>query len=263
MSAHERSRRVALVLAASKGLGRGCAAVLAERGLAVFVCARGEDGLEQTVAALRDQGAEAAGAVCDVSDSGDLQRLLDEVEATYGSLDVLVANAGGPPPGPLLELTDDDWSRGFELTLMSVVRAVRLAVPRMRTAGYGRIVVLGSSSVRHPIPNLDLSNAFRPALVGLVKSLAGVVAANGITVNMVSPGRIATERVRALDERAAEREGLSYEEVRARSERSIPMGRYGSPEDLAALVAFLASEEAGYITGQSILVDGGMIRSLP
>jgi len=181
----------------------------------------------------------------------------------FGGLCVLGVNAGGPPPGNLEGMSDQQWQAAFELTLMSAVRAMRLALPQMRRNGFGRIVVIGSSSVKQPIEGLILSNAFRPALLGIVKSVAREVAKDGITMNIVSPGRVDTDRVRALDEMRAQNRGIPYAQVRAESEKSIPIGRYGEPRDIGALVAFLASKEAGYITGQSILVDGGMVSSLP
>jgi len=162
-----------------------------------------------------------------------------------------------------MSLDDDSWRIAYELTLMSAVRAVRLAIPRMKNRGHGRIILIGSSSVRMPLPNLALSNVFRPALVGLVKMLARDLAKDQITVNMVSPGRIATDRVRALDEARAIREEISYSTVKSNSEQQIPMGRYGLPAELGAVVAFLASAKASYVTGQTILVDGGLVASLP
>jgi 3-oxoacyl-[acyl-carrier protein] reductase len=254
---------VALVMAASKGLGRGCAEALGRRGYRLMVCARRPEGVENAVAGLRALGATAAGMVADVSVPEQLENVFRRADEAYGRLDVLVANAGGPPPGGFMGVTEDQWRSAYELTLMSAVRAIRLAVPRMRASGYGRILIIGSSSVKQPIPGLVLSNAFRPALVGIVKTLAQELAPQGITVNIVSPGRVDTDRVRSLDENRAREHAIPYEEVRRQSERSIPMGRYGEPKDVGELVAFLAGEAAGYITGQSILVDGGMLTSLP
>jgi len=152
---------------------------------------------------------------------------------------------------------------GYELTLMSVVRSVRRAIELMRPRGYGRIVVIGSSSVRKPIPDLTLSNTYRPAIAGLVKTLAMELGDAGITVNMVCPGRVSTERTRELDQRKADSTGQTLEEVRAESRRLIPMGEFGRPEDIASMVAYLTSEEAGYVTGQTVFVDGGLVATLP
>lgn len=254
--------RVALVMAATSGIGQGCAQALAQDHR-IAICARSPRGVDSEVKRLRNLGAEAVGCAADVSDGDQLTRVFDLIGAAYGRLDVMVVNAGGPAPGAFMTLDDAAWQRGFELTFMSAIHAIRSAVPRMVGGGFGRIIVIGSSSVRQPIENLALSNVFRPALVGLVKTLAIELAPQGITVNMVSPGRVDTPRVRTLDEARARARGIAYEEFRANSERVIPLGRYGQPEDVAGLVAYLASEGAGYITGQSILVDGGMIPSLP
>jgi len=261
--ADARTARAALVMAGTKGIGLGCAQALAGAGFAVAVCARTAGDVDATATLLRAGGAHAHGVVADVSDGESLAAVFESVDEVFGRLDVLVANAGGPAPGDFMALGDDDWRAGYELTLMSSVRAIRHAVPRMRAGGYGRIVVIGSSSVRQPVSGIALSNAFRPALAGLVKHLAGELAPDGITINMVSPGRIDTDRVRDLDERAARRDGTSYERSRRSAEAGIPMGRYGSISEIGALVAFLASEQASYITGQTPLVDGGLVPTLP
>lgn len=252
---------VALVLAGSKGLGRGCAEELARTGHRLVICARGEEDLARAAEELRADGAEVATAVVDVASPEGVAAAFRAVGDAYGRLDVLVCNAGGPPPGDFAKVTEDDWRTAFELTLMSVVRSVEHALDRM--GGGGRIIIVGSSSVRMPIPNLVLSNVFRPGLAGLTKSLAVELGPRGITVNIVSPGRIATDRVATLDAAAAQRQGVDAAEVRAQSEARIPMGRYGEPRELGAMVAFLASPAAGYVTGQTILVDGGMVPTLP
>lgn len=257
------TNRTALVLAGSRGLGRGCAEALAASGHRLVLCARGEEQLERTAAELRDGGADVHTATVDVRSEDDIAAAVDLAQQTFGGLDVLVCNAGGPPPGNFDAVTEEDWRTGFELTLMSVVRAIRHALPSLRASAGGRILVIGSSSVRKPIPNLIVSNVYRPGLVGLVKSLAVELAPDGVTVNMVSPGRIQTDRIDQLDQKAADREGVSIDVIRERSAAAIPMGRYGTPAELGAMVGFLASDAAGYVTGQSILVDGGMVPTLP
>lgn len=255
------ARRVALVMAGSRGLGFGTACSLGLAGHRLIICARDVAGLDKAVVELRALGVEASGVRADVARSADLRALFDIADSTYGRLDVLVVNAGGPPHGGFLEVGDSQWRQTFNLTLMSAVRSIRLAVPRMRSGGFGRVIVIGSSSVKRTIDGLVLSNTFRPALWGLVKSFAREVAADGITVNMVSPGRIDTGHSR-LDERRAKLSGQSYKAIRAAGQREIPAGRYGKPEDLGNLIAFLASEAGAYVTGQSILVDGGLVSAL-
>lgn len=256
-------KRVALVMAASKGLGYAGAAALAQAGLDLVVCSRSADAIDTAAEAFRTLGARVEAVPADVADADDLAGVFERADARFGRLDALVVNAGGPPPGTFLAATEAQWATAFNLTLMSAVRAMRMGVERMKRSGYGRIVVVGSSSVKQPIEGLVLSNAFRPALLGTMKTLSQEVARDGITVNMVSAGRVDTDRVRALDTARARARNVSYEKSREESEQSIPAGRYGRPEEVGALIAFLASEQAGYITGQSIIVDGGMLSALP
>ena len=255
--------KVALVTAASKGLGRATAAQLAAEGARVMISSRDAGQLAETAAQIgAETGAQVEHCPADVSDPADVDRLLAETQARLGGVDVLVNNAGGPPPGGFDALDDAGWQRGFELTLMSAVRLVRGVLPHMREQGSGRIVTIASSSIKQPIENLLLSNTFRVAIVGLSKSLALELAPHGILVNTVGPGRIATDRVAGLDAHRAQSTGLSVEQVREQSEKGIPMGRYGTPEEFGRVVAFLASGANTYTTGQSLLVDGGMVRAL-
>jgi 3-oxoacyl-[acyl-carrier protein] reductase len=255
--------RVALVTASSRGLGRAVATELAAEGARVMITSRGSEQLARTAQAIAQQtGAEVGHVVADVSDADDVRRLLDKTRERFGEVEVLVHNAGGPPAGRFADIDDGAWQQAFELNVLSAVRLFRDTLPAMRSAGFGRIVSIASSSVKQPLDDLLLSNSLRLAVVGLVKTVAVDVASDGVLVNVLAPGRIATERVAALDAHRAERTGIDVEEVRRRSERSIPAGRYGSPAEFAKAAAFLASAANTYVTGQTVLVDGGMVRAV-
>lgn len=253
----------ALVLAGSTGLGFGVARQLSLEGARVTLCSRD---LARAHAAATDiaieTGGTVAGEVADVSDASSLEQLFASAIASMGGLDILVCNAGGPPPGSFKVLTEESWSHAYQLTLMSVVRSVRLALPHFADAGNGCVLVLGSSSVKQPIPNLLLSNVFRPAIHGLVKHLTEELAPAGVRINMLSPGRILTSRIEQLDAAQAKRENRSVEEVRADSVGRIPLGRLGTQDEFGKVAAFLVSDAASYMTGSSLLVDGGMVRAL-
>jgi 3-oxoacyl-[acyl-carrier protein] reductase len=259
----ELTGKVALVTAASKGLGRATATRLAAEGARVMISSRGEEQLAKTAAEIVEAtGAQVEYCVADVADPADLTRLLAETEQRLGGVDVLVNNAGGPPPGGFDALDDDAWYRAHDLILMSTVRLLRGVLPHMRAQRWGRIVTFTSSSIKQPIDNLLLSNTYRVAILGLAKSLAIEFAPEGVLINTIGPGRIATDRVATLDANLARKTGLSVEEVRAQSEKAIPMGRYGTPEEFAGVAAFLVSGVNTYLTGQQFLVDGGLVKAL-
>lgn len=252
----------ALVLASSSGLGLAVATELGREGATVALNSRSEQRAQAAAMSVRNgTGADTFGLGGDVADAAELEGLIPRAVELLGGLDILVCNAGGPPAGNFGTLADDSWSAAFELTLMSVVRSVRLAIPHLQDGG-GSIIVMGSSSVRQPIPGLLLSNAFRPAVYGVVKHLATELASAGIRVNMLSPGRVQTERIDQLDNARAERENIPVEQVKEQSVANIPMGRVGEPAEFGRVAAFLASPAASYVTGSSWLVDGGMVRSL-
>ncbi len=204
---------------------------------------------------------KAAYVVTDVTNNAMIEQLVEKTVGTFGDIHVLVNNAGGPPTGTLATLTDDDWQQAFELNLLSYVRMIRAALPHLKKTK-GKIVNIASSSIKEPIPGLLLSNTFRLGIVGLTKTLAQELAPYGILINTVAPGRIATERVAYLDEQNAKKLGIRKEEMEARMKATIPLGRYGTPEEFANVVAFLLSDENTYMTGQSLLVDGGMVKAI-
>lgn len=256
--------KVAVVCGASAGMGRAVAETLAREGADLFLVARREEVLAKLSADLeRAFGVRAVFGAGDLSMSGDISRILEEHHDAFGRADILVANAGGPPSGDFgVSSTEEMLRRGWELTFMSAARMIRGILPGMRARRWGRIVAITSVSVFEPIPGLILSNAYRPALTGLLKTIATEVAAEGVTVNSVCPGYTDTERLEELAAAIAGREGKSREQVAAEWASSIPAGRLGRPEEVAAAVGFLASEAAAYITGVALPVDGGRLKGL-
>jgi len=249
--------KVALVGGASRGLGAACAAALAAEGASVALAARPSETLTATAAQVG-----GAAVAADLSSEQGPAQAVEETVARLGRLDLLVVNSGGPPQGTFETLGEDEWRRAIDGTLQSTLRTIRAALPHLRAAGGGSIAIVLAGSVRAPIPNLVTSNVLRPGLVGLIKTLAGELAPQ-IRINGVAPGRIATERAVELDTTTAEREGVPLEAVRERNAAAIPLGRYGTPAEFGRIVAFVASPAAAYLTGQVVLVDGGMMRSLP
>ncbi|HEU5086137.1 MAG TPA: SDR family oxidoreductase [Roseiflexaceae bacterium] len=257
------SGKVAVVAAASKGLGRASALELARAGCNVAICARDDAGITAAARAIADEtGATVLPFVADMTSAGDIASFVAAAAEQLGDPQILVANAGGPPAGSFDQFDDAAWEKAFQLTEMSTVRLIRAVLPFMRKTGWGRIITITSISAKQPIDNLLLSNAIRPGVVGLVKTLSTQLAPEGITVNNVAPGSILTDRQYELQGQRAKREGISVEEAIAASGKTIPIGRIGEPEELGALVAFLASARASYITGQTIAVDGGSGRGL-
>lgn len=255
--------KVALVAAASKGLGKATAMELAREGARVVIAARNAQELTATADEIRAAtGAEVLPVRTDVSQVADVEALVDEALARFGGIDILINNAGGPRPGTFTDMADEDWLAAINLNLMSTVRMTRLALPGMRERKWGRIVNIVSISVKQPMGNIILSNAARSAVVAMAKTLSQQVAAEGITVNNVCPGTILTDRIRSLAANTAQQRGISQEEALQGMQADIPMGRIGRPEELAAVITFLASERASYVTGATIQVDGGQYKGL-
>ena len=256
------SGKRALVLGASRGLGGACAKGLVVEGAAVLAVARSlgapaawSEGLAQEA---RDR---LSWRSCDMGRREEVEALAAAVVAD-GGVDILINNGGGPPPGAALDVTPDQWTASFEAMATHLFLLAQRLVPGMIERGFGRVLTIASSGVEQPIPNLALSNGVRAAVIGWSKTLASEVAARGVTVNVVLPGRIHTDRVDQLDAAAAVRQGRSVEEVATASRATIPASRYGAPEEFADVVTFLASPRASYVTGAKIRVDGGLIRSL-
>jgi len=251
--------RRALVLGASRGIGLGIAAALAGEGARVALASRTLGSAQDAAGRL---GGEARGYACDTGDLAAVDALHEAVQRDLGGIDVLVLNSGGPRPGPAAGVPSEEWRRYFDAMFVGLVRLADLALPGMAERGFGRILSVVSSGVIQPIPNLGISNAVRPALIGWGKTLANEVAGQGITVNAIAPGRIQTDRVDEIDEGAARRQGKPIEEIRAAARSRIPAGRYGTVEEFGAVAAFLASNQAAFITGSVIRVDGGQISSV-
>ncbi|MBN2432175.1 MAG: SDR family oxidoreductase [Acidobacteria bacterium] len=255
--------KVAVVTAASRGLGRAVAEALAAEGARVAICSRDREAITAAAEAIRDAtGSDVLALECDVTNPAAVARFAATVLDHCGTAHILFANAGGPPPGSVLDFGADDYATAVELNLLSTIRLVNVFLPAMRRQRWGRIIASASISVKQPLPQLALSNVSRAGVVAYIKTLSSQVAAENITANTIAPGYIMTERVEQLLADRAQRENRLVDEVRTDLESAIPARRIGRPDEFGALVAFLASEPAAYITGTTLLIDGGMYQGL-
>jgi 3-oxoacyl-[acyl-carrier protein] reductase len=257
------SGKAAIVGGASRGIGRATALGLAQEGCRVAVCARNSDALEEAATVIAaSTGVEVLPVVCDMSKAGDIEQFVGEAVSAFGRLDIVVNNAGGPPPGAFEAHDEAAWQQAVDQNFYSVARAVRYALPHLRAVGGGRIINITSVAVKEPIAGLVLSSAARLAVVGLAKTLSRELGPDRITVNNVCPGLTLTDRMRELYGAQANASGRALEDVLDEAGARIPLGRLAQPEDVAALAVFLASEQARQITGTTIQVDGGATASI-
>jgi 3-oxoacyl-[acyl-carrier protein] reductase len=254
--------KTALVLGAGGGLGSAIAAALAREGARVALADIDKGALERCSGAITKTSGSVMTVPWNLADLSVIDRNVGAIEQSFGPVEILINNTGGPPPTAASGLDPSIWSVNFQAMVLSVIALTDRVLPVMRVRKWGRVITSTSSGVVSPIPNLGISNALRLSLVGWSKTLAHEIGGDGVTANIVLPGRIATDRIRFLDGKKAEREGRSTEAVAKDSVRSIPLGRYGRPEEYADVVAFLASDRAAYLTGSVIRVDGGMITSI-
>lgn len=256
--------KTVIVTASSKGLGKATAHQFAAEGANVIISSRSEEELQQTVKDIQSETGHdhISYVVADMTKAEDITNLVNKTVERHGAVDVLVNNTGGPPAGTFDDVDDDDWQFAFELNLLSFIRTTRAVLPYMRKGDGGRIINLASSSIQQPIDNLILSNTFRTGILGLSKSLSQELAGDNILVNTVGPGRIATDRVASLDQITADKLNKDYDDLRQETEQKIPIGRYGQPDEFAKIITFLGSQANTYLTGQSFVVDGGMVKAI-
>lgn len=256
--------KVALVTAASKGIGFGTAKVLAMEGCKLVICSRDKESIEKARdgISMSSRNKNVVALPCDLRDKEDISNLLKDSTEKFGKIDILVYNTGSPKQSAFLDLTEDDWNEGVKLLLMSAVWLARGVIPSMMDRKWGRLVFITSLTLKQPIRNLVLSNVVRLSLAGLSKTLSEEFGSYGITSNIIIQGHIGTDRQKATIEYLARRTGVSFKEAEKVRLHEIPAGRFGTPEEVGNSVAFLASEQAGYINGASLLVDGGVVRSV-
>ena len=251
--------KAAIVTAASKGMGKACALGLAAEGVRVLMCSRNEADLKAAADEIRGKTqAEVVAMPADVTRAADVKALGARAVESFGGADILIANAGGPPRGHLEEMSDEQWYGAFEVSLLSVVRLIREVLPSMRARRWGRIITIQSVSVKQPVEGLLLSNAVRPGVAGLVKTLSGELGKHNILINTLCPGRIMTDRFLG----GATQAGLPPDQYVAKASTDIPLGRIGTPEEFANVAVFLASQRASYVTGVTLQVDGGLVRGI-
>ncbi len=255
--------KAAIVAAASKGLGKAVARELAQEGARLAICARDAQQLERTAAEIRQAtGAEVLAQALDVTDYAAVQKFVAATEARFGRVDICVTNAGGPPSKKFADISIEEWRAAVDLTLLSAVYFAKEVLPRMQKNRWGRFLTITSLSVKQPVDGLLLSNAIRAAVTGMARTLANEYGAHGITVNNVCPGYTRTERLDELATKMSAAEGITAQQIFQRWSAAIPLGRVASPEEFAAVVAFLASERASYVNGVTLAVDGGAVKSL-
>jgi len=255
--------KVALVAASSKGIGKAIAFALADEGVNLSIFSRSEDEIERTASEIRTRfDTHVLASAADVTNTGQIDRVIEETVKTLGGIDILINNAGGPPFGFFEDFESPDWQNALELNLLSGIYLAKKVVPLMKKKNWGRIVNITSIAVKQPIDGLILSNTSRAGLIGFSKTLSNELAKDNILVNNICPGRIYTDRIKALAEKRAAHSGIEYEEAIEEMGKDIPLQRIGTPEELAALACFLASEKASYMTGTTIQVDGGLLRGL-
>lgn len=255
--------KVALVTASSQGLGRAAATSLAKEGACIALCARDTEAVRAAAEEIgRETGAETAAFTADVADAEGIRRLIAGVTERFGPVQILVNNAGGPPAGPIDRLTDEEWEKGFHLTMMSMVRLTRAVLPGMKEHRWGRVISLVSLAAKQPIDDLLISSTLRPGILGLSKVLATQYGRYGVTVNTVCPGYVLTKRMEDLGRVRSKERNITMEQYLTESAAAIPTGRLGRPEEIGDVVAFLASERASFINGANLLVDGGQARGI-
>ncbi len=255
--------KVAMIAASTKGLGYGIARELAKEGVQVAVASRSQENIKTAVESLRNEtGARIEGFVCDMTKRGSIEDWIGRVIDTFGTIDMAVANAGGPPPGTFDEIEESGWENAYNLTLMSTVRLIRGVLPAMRAKKAGSILTITSSTVKEPLDSLLLSNVFRSGVTSLVKTMSRSLASEGIRINNLMPGRFDTDRVQQLDGSIARQKDISYTNQRHLMEQAIPLKRYGTTEEFGKAASFLLSDAASYITGASIIIDGGTMKTV-